>query len=289
MRSLRFLLAITASILFSQALSAAADSTARTVSASPNNKLERRFLRDGEAAEPHTGENTEERAIISFGRDIVSNKADTKKLLQDLLKENMPVRQFKEEFLNIPSTITSFDELVKHQNWKALVKYQRMKFEKDHGVKLPYAILDKKQLSKEQTQEQLLKWLLEKRPVKTVGENLGVWSVPNSYPILHQNWRAFKMYEKLFAELQHIQTDPKRYAQFIRTEEKAKEKLVDLVIAKTPFKDILQTFELTGLSASTMAKHQNFPALLAFVKLKAEYKAVEKAWAAANPHIRRNT
>ncbi|KAF1775165.1 hypothetical protein GQ600_10891 [Phytophthora cactorum] len=82
-----------------------------------------------------------------------------------------------------------------------------------------------------------------------------------------------------------IKTNPEKYSRFgtgYHTEKKTNEVLSKWAMSETPIKEVLQTFKLTGLSASQMAKHENFPALLMYVKLYLDFKAL-KAMFAANP------
>ncbi|KAG3099616.1 hypothetical protein PI124_g6431 [Phytophthora idaei] len=178
----------------------------------------------------------------------------------------MPVDQVKKKFLNMPSSMKSFEQLFNHPNWKALDKYEQMVWQKENeGKTVAYALIGTKYYSKEKTQEELLKWLVQKKSVKTVGNGLGVGGLARNDPIARQNWRAFAMYEKSFAEVQNVKTNPEKYSRFgsgYHTEKKTKEALTKWAMLGTPIKEVLKTFKLTGLSASGMAKHENFPALL---------------------------
>ncbi|KAG6942227.1 hypothetical protein JG688_00018246, partial [Phytophthora aleatoria] len=181
----------------------------------------------GGAAKVHTSNENEERATVGYGVNQASDKAVTKKLLTDLLDMDMLVKTVKERFLNMPSKMKDF-ELVSHPNWKALVKYQRMKYEKKIGV-LPYATIDGVQLTKEKTQEKLLKWLAVKKPVDSVAKKLNVRSVPKRPQLPQQNWRAYRMYEKWFAADSNIKINEEGYSKFgtgYHTEEKTKEVLL---------------------------------------------------------------
>ncbi|KAG4061649.1 hypothetical protein PC123_g3490 [Phytophthora cactorum] len=265
-RSLHFLLVITVGFLASLAVSAAPDSGTPPVNAVQNNRYDSRSLRDGGAAAAHTGEDNEERATIRYGKDLVSDKAATKELLKRLVDSNVPVDIVKEQFLNMPSSMKSFQQLFNHPNWKALDKYVQMVWQKqNHGKTLVYAKIGTKDYSKEKTQEELLKWLVQEKSVKTVGDDLGVWGLARNDPIAHQNRRAFAMYEKWFAVVPTIKTNPEKYSNFgsgYHTKKKTEEVLTNWAMSGDPIKKVLQTFKLTGKSASQMAKHENFPALL---------------------------
>ncbi|KAF1774959.1 hypothetical protein GQ600_15264 [Phytophthora cactorum] len=263
MRSLHFLLVIAASFLAGLPLVAAAT---RTVNAVQNNRYDSRFLRDGGAAAAHTGEDNEERATIRFGDDLVSDKAQTKELLKGLLDHKVPVDKVKKEFLNMPSSMKSFEQLFKHPNWKALDKYEQMVWQKkNEGKTLAYALIGTKYYSKEKTQEELLKWLVQEKSVKTVGDDLRVWGLARNDPIARQNWRAFAMYEKWFAA-----KDKDKPGEIFEVRH-------GIPYGKKDEGGALETFKLTGLSASQMAKHEKFPALLMYVKLYLDFKPFRDA------------
>ncbi|KAG6972877.1 hypothetical protein JG688_00003772, partial [Phytophthora aleatoria] len=177
----------------------------------------------GGAAKVHTSNENEERATVSYGGEIFSDKAQTKQLIDFFIKEGWSVTKFKEEKLKIPSTMEG-SELFSHPNWNALVKYQRKKYETENEV-LPYVTIDGVQLTKEKTQELLLKWLAVKKPVDSVAKRLKLRSVPESLKIFDQNWRAFRMYEKWFAANSNIKINTEKYSKFgtgYHTEEKTK-------------------------------------------------------------------
>ncbi|KAG7384031.1 hypothetical protein PHYPSEUDO_003056 [Phytophthora pseudosyringae] len=235
-----------------------------TGSAVRSNQISR-LLRDGGAAEAHTSENGEERATADIAGHIFDKRA-TKQVLKFFVERGVSVDHVKVQYLGMPSWL-SYNELLKHRNWKALVKYQRMKWEQANG-KTPYAFFGSGFQNEEKTKEMLLAWVVADNSVEKVGKYLGVWGLPRSEQIVHQNWRAFKTYTKWFTQYQQGMKKL-RYAKFgtgYHTEDKTKEVLTQWAMAGTSVTDVQKTLGLTGLSAAQMARHENYAAFLKYME-----------------------
>ncbi|ETK80927.1 hypothetical protein F441_13781 [Phytophthora nicotianae CJ01A1] len=264
MRALYILLVLVASSLVNIAIATGLDSGTPSVNAVQSNNYENRFLKDGGAAEGRTSEKNEERASLSIGNHLLDNAA-TKQLLNFFAENKVPVDQVSKYILNIPSKI-EYKALNQHPNWNALVKYQRMTWEKAKGER-PYAYFGSGAQTKEKTKEMILSWIVAGNSVEDVGKYLGVWNLPHAEQIVHQNWRAFKKYEKWFKEYQDGMKKLK-YAKFgtgYQTEDKTKEVLTKWAMAGTPIADVQKTLGLSGLSEAQILSHENSAAFLKYL------------------------
>nr|C5IL49.1 RecName: Full=RxLR effector protein Avr4; AltName: Full=Avirulence homolog protein 4; Flags: Precursor [Phytophthora mirabilis]ACR10586.1 avirulence-like protein 4 [Phytophthora mirabilis] len=272
MRSLHILLVITASLLASLAVSAEADPSTRTANVVENNKDKSRFLRDGGTTEAQTDE---ERATITLGDKVVSDKAATKDLLERLLALGTPLKTVQKEFLNMP-LIKTFAELSKHPNWRALDKYERMQWQKlNEGQTLTYMRVGDRSYSKEKAQEQLLRWVAQKKTVKSVYDDLQIEGFARNTDAARLNWRAYNMYDKWFTAASQMQRNPQQYAKFgtgYHSEQKTTEVFEKWAMEGTHIKSVIKTLNLNNKSASEMANNENFPALLKYVKLYLDFK-----------------
>ncbi|OWZ23895.1 Avirulence (Avh) protein [Phytophthora megakarya] len=130
----------------------------------------------------------------------------------------------------------------------------------------------------------LLAWIVADNSVESVGKYLGVWYLPTNERVVHQNWKAFKTYSKWFAEYKKGMKEW-NYANFVvgvQTEKKTKEVLAQWAMAGTPIEDVMKKLKLSNLSGSKLAQHQNYDALLTYIRY---YKWLEPI-RTANAHAR---
>ncbi|POM61143.1 putative RxLR effector, partial [Phytophthora palmivora] len=116
-----------------------------------NYEYNNRFLRTGKVTNAGTVKNDEERAISSI-QGFLLDKTATKAWLNFFLERGLSVQQVKEQYLAMPSHL-SFNQMLEHINWNALVKYQRMKWEHSNGKKVPYAYFGSGYQTEEKTKE----------------------------------------------------------------------------------------------------------------------------------------
>ncbi|KAG3120029.1 hypothetical protein PI124_g1659 [Phytophthora idaei] len=84
-----------------------------------------------------------------------------------------------------------------HQNWRALVKFQRMKFERVYSKKLPYAYFGTGYQTEEKTKESLLQWVMAGDSVKSVAKTFGLVGLTSKMELIgHQNYKAYRTFLK---------------------------------------------------------------------------------------------
>ncbi|KAF4035744.1 hypothetical protein GN244_ATG12233 [Phytophthora infestans] len=114
---------------------------------------------------------------------LVRDKAETKAWLTSLLEsgESLLTVGAKLGLANMPT-----EKLMLHPNWKALVKFQRMKFEHTYGKKLPYAKFGTGYQTEEKTKEELMKWIMAGTSRKDVRKTLGLTNVKTKIDLISQ-------------------------------------------------------------------------------------------------------
>ncbi|ETK89963.1 hypothetical protein L915_06173, partial [Phytophthora nicotianae] len=86
----------------------------------------------------------------------------------------------------------SIQQAIKHENWLALTKFQRMKSEKTKA----FAIFGTGYETKAKTEEELLKWVMRGYSPKDIASTLGLLCLNRRKIVRHQNYEAFRTFLK---------------------------------------------------------------------------------------------
>ncbi|KAG3253762.1 hypothetical protein PI124_g1674 [Phytophthora idaei] len=125
---------------------------------------------------------------------FVRGKAETKKWLTSCLNsgESVSTVAAKLGVFNTPA-----EKAILHQNWRALVKFQRMKLERTYGKKLSYAYFGTGYQTEKKTKECLLKWVMAGDSIESVAKTLGLVGLKSKMELIgHQNYKAFRTFVK---------------------------------------------------------------------------------------------
>ncbi|KAH7491448.1 hypothetical protein KRP22_004849 [Phytophthora ramorum] len=282
------------------ACSEAASINSNTAGTSPmsSDTTHTRFLRSARTTGVASTEADDEERAWTIAGGLIRNKAQTKEWLNSLLQKGTSVDDVK-GILGLKGL--SLESMMKHWNWNAFDRYWRLVHEKGNRKEIPYAVFGSGEQTKKNTHEVLLGWVLSGKSVEGVGKYLGVWGLPKSEQLLHQNWRAFKAYRKMFVQyetgLQKIK-DQTQFAYFdksFRGIDEAKETITKWAMKGYSIDYIATTLGLSGLSGAKLTSHINYRALGLYkndfyalaslreanAKARAKAKALAKARAAA--------